>query len=216
MATDREEARRLGPATKKRPKAHPYAAIEHRVIDSPAFADLSSSAVRLLVVMARQLNGKNNGQLQATYSYVSKLGINSEHTLKDALAQLVSHGFVYRTRSHGANRTWARYAVTWLPIQDKTGLFLDGFVSCAWRYWEPMEKKAPRKNCSIHPAETAVSPIRNPHKVQEGHPQKLQSMNLLPCSVVCSGSGMLYRQPVMRRLKPRYSIPSRGAVLIAP
>ena len=45
---------------------HPYAAIDHRVIDSPAFADLTFSAQALLVLLARQLTRTNNGHLQAS------------------------------------------------------------------------------------------------------------------------------------------------------
>lgn len=170
-----------------RPKAasgkHPYAAIEHRVIESPAFADLSSSAVRLLLLLARQLTKDNNGKLQATFSWCRRFGFGSEHTLQSAIAELISHGFIYRTRSHGANKVWAQYAVTWLSIgKDRKGLFLDGFLPCAWRYWQPTEngrgkKKAPHKKCRPTPAESAVSPADFLHKLQETNPQEVQTMN---------------------------------------
>lgn len=116
---------------------HPYAAIEHRVIDSPAYADLSFSAQALLVQLARQLTKKNNGHLQASFAWCSKRGFGSEHTLRAAIADLIGHGFIYRTRSHGANKAWARYAVTWLSITEKEGLFLSGFKPFAWRDWQP-------------------------------------------------------------------------------
>lgn len=160
-------------------KEHQYAAIEHRVIDSPAFADLSHSACRLLVLIARQLtvsvlwpNG-NNGHLSAAFKECAKRGFGSEHTLRNAIAELISHGFIYRTRSHGANGAWARYAVTWLPIKKSEGLFLAGFVSCAWRNWQPIQKKSTRqkvqdesgKKCSFtpeNPAENAgIPPAKN-------------------------------------------------------
>jgi len=124
---------------------HPYAAIEHRVIDSPAYADLSHSACRLLTLLARQLTKDNNGHLQATFSWCKPRGIASEHTLRDAIADLIAHGFIYRTRSHGANKAWARYAVTWLSIKKSDGLFLAGFVSCAWRNWQPTKKSTGQK-----------------------------------------------------------------------
>ncbi len=141
---------------------HPYAAIHHRVIDSPAYADLSFSAQALLILIARQLNRDNNGHLQATFSWCKDRGFRSEHTLQKALADLIAHGFIYRTRSHGANKAWAKYAVTWLPIQKREGLYLDGYTDCAWRYWEPgstgpPKKKAPLTICGINPAESAVS-----------------------------------------------------------
>jgi hypothetical protein len=150
---------------------HPYAAIEHRVIDSPSFSDLSHSACRLLLLIARQLtvsvtwpNG-NNGHLSASFAECKKRGFGSEHTLRDAIADLIAHGFIYRTRSHGANGAWAHYAVTWLPVKERKGLFLDGFVSCAWRDWTPPEKKSSRqkvqepsgRKCSFNPENPAES-----------------------------------------------------------
>jgi len=147
----------------KFPTRHPYAAIDHRVIDSPAFADMSSSACKLLLLLARQLTKTNNGHLQASFKWCSKRGFGSEHTLKDAIASLIAHGFIYRTRSHGANKTWARYAVTWLSITDKKELFLAGFNPCAWREWEPPgEESSPQKvqdrsskKCSFTPENPA-------------------------------------------------------------
>jgi hypothetical protein len=154
---------------------HPYAAIDHRVIDSPAFADLSHSSTRLLLLIARQItvnvtwpNG-NNGHLSASFTECNKRGFGSEHTLRDAIADLITHGFIYRTRSHGANGAWAHYAVTWLPIKATKGLFLDGFLPCAWRHWNPQNKKSSRRKvqeasgseCSftnMNPAETAGNP----------------------------------------------------------
>ena len=115
---------------------HPYAAIDHRVVDSQAYADMTFSACSLLLIMARQLTKTNNGHLQASFSYCGPRGFGSEHTLRDAIADLLRHGFIYRTSSHGANKAWAKYAVTWLSITKKDGLFLDGFVPFAWRKWD--------------------------------------------------------------------------------
>ena len=169
MANDRTEAIRRGKVPPKTSTKQPYAAIEHRVIDSPAFADLKPSAQVLLLLLARQLTKTNNGHLQASFKWCQRFGIGSEHTLRDAIASLIAHGLIYRTRSHGANGAWARYAVTWLPLTpDRNGLFTSGFVSCAWRDWELTEKKSSRqkvldqsgRKCSFtheYPAESAGS-----------------------------------------------------------
>jgi hypothetical protein len=53
---------------------HPYAAIEHRVIDSPAYIALPYSAQSLLTLLVRQLDGKNNGRMQATEAYLAPRG----------------------------------------------------------------------------------------------------------------------------------------------
>jgi len=154
------------------------------VIDSPAFADLKPTAQALLLLIARQLTKDNNGHLQASFKWCSRYGIGSEHTLRDSIAQLISHGLLYRTRSHGANGAWAKYAVTWLPVKQREGLFLAGFVSCAWREWQPPKKKTSRqklldgsgRKCSFtheHPAETAGFP-----------PAKTAAYELMPCRAV--------------------------------
>lgn len=141
---------------------HPYAAIEHRVIDSGAYKTLTFSAKAMLVMLARQLTKDNNGHLQATHKYLSGYGF-SENTITRSIAELIAHGLVYRSRSGGFHQGAAQYAVTWLPIPKSEGLFLQGFKSCAWREWQPTEENSPppkmraisRKNGEWTPPATA-------------------------------------------------------------
>lgn len=169
MGIDQNEPRRQRAADKPKKTRHPYIALEHRVVDSPAYADLSFSSRSLIVLIARQLTKDNNGHLQATFAWCEPYGFGSEHTLRQAIADLISHGFIYRSRSHGANRAWARYALTWLPIKKRDGLYLDGFVPFAFQKWEPVRKKSSRqkvqeqsgRKCSFTPrvpAESAGKP----------------------------------------------------------
>jgi hypothetical protein len=145
MAVDRIEQSRRGPSANKTTTTHRYAAVEHRVIDSPAFADLTFSAQSLLLLLARQLSKDNNGHLQATHKYMQQFGF-SDRTLTRATKELISHGFLYRTRTGGYQQGASQYAVTWLPIKRREGLLLEWFISCAWRKWEPDEKKSPPAN----------------------------------------------------------------------
>lgn len=145
MGIDPTLAKEKGIKKPKYSTKHPYAAIEHRVLDSVAYADLTFASRSVLLLLTRQLTKDNNGLLQATYKWMSRYGIGSEHTLSKAIKQLVSHGFIYRTRCGGYQNGASLYAVTWLPITRKQGLYLDGFLSCAWRKWEP-EKIYPPKN----------------------------------------------------------------------
>lgn len=167
---------------------HPYAAIEHRVIDSPAYADLSHSACRLLTLLTRQLTRENNGQLQATFSWCKTRGIGSEHTLRDAIADLIAHGFIYRTRSHGANKAWARYAVTWLPIKKNDGLFLAGFVSCAWRDWKPIKEKSSRQKVQEQSGRKCSFIIEKPAESAGTTPAESADYELIPCSSFSGGA----------------------------
>ena len=86
MINRAEQQRRGSQTPRKTSTKHPYAAIEHRVIDSPAYADLKPSAKVLLLLLARQLTKSNNGHLQATFEWCKRYGIGSEHTLRDAIS----------------------------------------------------------------------------------------------------------------------------------
>lgn len=161
---------------------HPYAAIEHRVIDSPAFADMKPTAQVLLLLITRQLTKTNNGHLQASFKYMKRFGIGSEHTLRDAIAELIAHGFIYRTRSHGANKAWAKYAVTWLPIKQRDGLFLDGFKSCAWHGWVPSEKKSSRQKVQEQSGRKCSFAAEIPAESAGIRGAKTADYELMPCS----------------------------------
>jgi hypothetical protein len=172
---------------------HPFAAIDHRVIESPAFAGLSHSACRLLILIARQLTVSvtwphgNNGHLYLTFEWCKKFGIGSEHTLRDGIAELISHGFIYRTRSHGANKVCARYAVTWLSIKETKGLFLDGFVPCMWRKWTPpADKKSTRQKLPVQTGKKCSFTPKLPAETAGSTPAETADIELVPIPSLCS------------------------------
>ena len=165
---------------------HPYAAIDHRVIDSPAYAALSFSACSLMLIMARQLTKTNNGHLQASFTWCGKRGFGSEHTLREAIADLIAHGFIYRTRSHGANKAWARYAITWLPITDKKDLFLAGFKPFAWRDWTPVDKKSTRQKVQDQSGRKCSFTTENPAESAGSRGAENAAYELMPSRVVKS------------------------------
>lgn len=181
---------------------HPYAATEHRVIDSPAYADLSFSARSLLVLLTRQLSKDNNGHLQATFSYMQRFGFDAERTLRRAIADLIAHGIVYRTRSGGYQQGAAQYAVTWLPIKQREGLFLDGFKLCAWRDWEPSEKKPPAKIPETHGNNGMRTPLAHA-KNTAARGAKSTDIELMPCSSRAV-SYLSYRAPASANWIPTY------------
>ncbi len=209
---DRVEANRRGQSSQRKGSTqHPYAAIDHRVIDSPAFADLSSSSVRLLLVMARQLTKDNNGRLNAAFKFCQSRGFGSEHTLRDAIADLIKHGFIYRTRSHGANGAWAHYAVTWLPIKSREGLFLDGFKPFAWRDWKPSKKNSTRQKVQDQSSRKCSFNTEKPAENAGSRGAETADYELMPCRAVVSalttsatGASNIYRMPRIAggRLRP--------------
>jgi len=201
MSTDRTEQYRRGQSPSRTATKHPYAAIEHRVIDSPAFAALKPTAQALLLMIARQLTRDNNGHLQASFKWCRRYGIGSEHTLRTAIAQLIAHGFLYRTRSHGANKAWAKYAVTWQTIKKSDGLFLGAYKQCAWRDWEPtQEKSTPQKLLDQSGRKCSFTP-EIPAESAGTWGAKTADYELMPCSAVAK---RIYRPLLdIRRLEYR-------------
>lgn len=166
----------MGKATTR----HPYAAIEHRVIDSPAYADLTFSARSLLVLIARQLSKDNNGHLQATFTYMERFGF-SVNTLSRATRELIAHGFIYRTKSGGFHLGAAKFAVTWLSITQKNGIFLAGFKPCAWRDWLLPEKKSRPPKVRPHSIRNGGWTTPAPSKSEADPPPKSEHIELIPC-----------------------------------
>ena len=98
--------------------------IPHDVLRSDAYRGLSPSAVKLLVDLAGQFTGKNNGDLAACMTLMRTLGWSSTSTLHRAKLELLSAGLIEQTRQGGMNLGPSLYAVTWKPIdacEDKRG-----------------------------------------------------------------------------------------------
>ncbi len=172
---------------------HLYAAIEHRVLDSTAYADLTYSARALLTLITRQLSKDNNGSLQATARYMAIYKL-SEKVVSRGIRDLITHGFIYRTsidrmkpNTNDYKRIAAKYAVTWLPIKNRQGLYLDGFLSCAWRDWIPSKKKNPPVNLSTQYAQKGGRTTPSTVKMAVVPPPKRTDNVLVPCIAVIAG-----------------------------
>lgn len=98
--------------------------VPHEVLRSPAYVSLSPSAVKLLVDIAGQFTGKNNGDLTACMATMKPKGWRSTSTLQRAKDELLRAGMIETTRQGGMNLGPTLYAVTWKPIdpcEDKRG-----------------------------------------------------------------------------------------------
>ncbi len=159
---------------------HPYAALEHRVIDSPAYASLTFSARALLTMLTRQLTRDNNGHLQATAAYLEQYGF-SDKTITRGVNDLITAGLIYRTRCGGFHQGPSRYAVTWLPITQRTGLYLHGFKACAWRDWQPAGNKntPPKLRTYSRKNDVRTPPAGDKNTAVPG--DKSTDIELMPC-----------------------------------
>lgn len=164
---------------------HPYAAIEWRVIDSPAYADLTFSARSLLVQIVRQVTKpNNNGHLQATFTYMKRFGF-SVNTLSRATHELITHGFIYKTKSGGFHQGAAQFAITWLPVTNTHGIFMQGFKACAWRDWQSEQKNRPPK-VRAHSLKNGERTRATHSKSEAVSPPKNEHIELMPCRGVVS------------------------------
>lgn len=110
MALTREKA-------KGRKTNHSFAAFPHVLLNTQKYADLSSWGVKLLMDIGAQFNGKNNGDLQASWTCMRQRGWRSKGTLSRAVSELEEAGLILRTRQGGRNHC-SLFAITWQPIDE--------------------------------------------------------------------------------------------------
>lgn len=102
----------------------PFLAIPRDILRSSEFGQLEPWPLKLLLELAMQFRGFNNGDFSATFKTLKPRGWNSSGTLSDAAKDLQRSGFIVKTRQGGKNRC-NLYAVTWWPIND-----CDGKIEC--------------------------------------------------------------------------------------
>ncbi|MEA9884740.1 hypothetical protein VDG05_10350 [Xanthomonas campestris pv. raphani] len=102
-----------------------FTAIPHALQDSANWRQCSGTGIKLLLDIARQYNGRNNGDLSAAMTILKSSGWSSPDTLNNALKELRHYGFLILTRQGGLNMP-SLYALSWLGI-DPCG----GKLTCA-------------------------------------------------------------------------------------
>ncbi len=111
------------------------------VLAEPAVKTLSHAVFRILVLMAAQYHGGNNGALGITYSQAALNGIGSDHTLYRALRTLEERGLIEQT--YPASRVPARpgmHALTWISVDDTEWSRSTRIAAHTYRDWQPPRK----------------------------------------------------------------------------
>jgi len=111
--------------TKHKQKAS-FAGIPRVVMECPDYINLSGSAIRLLVEMAYSYKGGNNGDLCPAWTLMKDRGFRSKATLSKAITELVAAEMLTLTRQGQFIRNKSSlYGLTWAPIDECVGKFLD-------------------------------------------------------------------------------------------
>lgn len=97
-----------------------FLALPHKVLNSDDYLSLSPRAVKLLIDISVQYNGKNNGDLCICLSIMKTRGWTSNDQLKKAKDELIKKEFIKLTRQ-GGRRIPNLYAITWQPIDECDG-----------------------------------------------------------------------------------------------
>lgn len=95
-----------------------FVGIPYNVVRSPQWVSLSDSEARMLMELAFQFNGKNNGNLTLTHSILKDRGI-SNGACGRALKSLQEKGFIVVTRQGWKQRGKPTLvALTWHGLDD--------------------------------------------------------------------------------------------------
>lgn len=139
-------------ASKRTRREDPFAMLPDEVLRSDACRTLPHPPHRVLVALAAQFYGKNNGSLSLTRKTAAEYGLGNPYALERSLRELEERGLIVRTRpgSRIPPRS-AFYALTWWPIHDpKPGdphdarpTVKESNAWAAWRAQPPKKKKSP-------------------------------------------------------------------------
>lgn len=108
-----------------------FISMPHYVLNSDEFAALTGNELRMLMELARQYKGNNNGALTAMREQLVARGWKSHQTIDVQLAKLERKGWIVKTRQGGKRIGCTLYAVTIWPVDE-----------CGGKHQWPAEYKA--------------------------------------------------------------------------
>ena len=120
------------------------------VLESSGYRLLSHPARSLLIDIAMQYSGHNNGKLTACAKYLKPKGWRSNDTIVRARRELIDCGLLIETRKGARPNKAAWFALSWLDLDQGQGLDIDPKLYRRGSYMRP-EKSVP-KNARLVPA----------------------------------------------------------------
>lgn len=121
-----------------------FVALPWAVLDCPAYLQLSHPAKALLLELARQCHGDDNGRLLLSRAHLAARGWKSVDVIQRAKSELLEAEFIFETVKGARPNKASWYAVTWHKLAKISG------------YDEGAEKLfrqgAYRKNASLVPS----------------------------------------------------------------
>lgn len=106
----------------RRKQSPPFVMLYHKWTDTPAWRDLSGSAVKVLVHLVRSYNGDNNGEISLSGRQASEATGLARNTVMAALQELIDHGFIALAKAGHFNlkvKHSAQWRLTFWPTDKR-------------------------------------------------------------------------------------------------
>jgi len=114
-----------------------------KVLESVAVKTLSHAPFRVLVLLAAQFGGHNNGAVGLTAKQAAESGIGSDKTFYQSLHELETRQLIHNT--YPASRVPPRpamWAITWFPLDDTKYSDKTKKPTNAYLGWQPESRAA--------------------------------------------------------------------------
>ena len=95
--------------------------IPDAVLNHADFQALSGNAMKVLIFIGAQYNGRNNGDLQCSRSVMSSVGFTSDDMRNKGIKELIEREWLVKTKQGGRGIGPNLYAITWQPIHECGG-----------------------------------------------------------------------------------------------
>lgn len=141
-----------------RGKDHTFLRLPHFLLGSDEFAELGTSATKLLLEVARLYKGTNNGDLEIVWSSLKLRGWRSKATIQKARDELLEACWLRCTRHGGKNRC-SLYAITWEAIDDCPGKHLEVPAERVASHMWQKQKRCPRNWDTPAPETGSIPPF---------------------------------------------------------
>jgi hypothetical protein len=135
-----------------------FLGLPHEMLNHRAFLGLSPYAKALLLDVAVQYRGDNNGDLSCAWKLMKPRGWRSEATLNKAKRELLDAGFLFEARKGRRPNVCGLYALTWREFNDspKHDCKPTAFLRGAYRFSGPLALVA-SQNAALAPRGGAVA-----------------------------------------------------------
>ena len=148
-----------------------FVAFPHVVIDSAGYRQAGHVARSLLLDIARQYKGNNNGKLVACSSHLQQKGWRSNSTVTKALRELIACGLLIETRKGRRPNVAAWFALPWCDLDPARDFDIDASLYRRGGYSTPenIESISPGRADKATAARRAAAATKNAMRAARGN-----------------------------------------------